>query len=55
MFAPRGERGALNLNPDYFLQLQRHPFCQYQKDRVSVWLEQFIQYCIDIAIEVTKV
>jgi esterase/lipase len=41
MSAPRGERGVLNLAPDYFLRLRHNPFYQYQKDRISSWLERW--------------
>ena len=43
MLSPRGERNVLNLNPDYFLRLRHNPFYDYQKDHISVWIEQFIQ------------
>jgi esterase/lipase len=41
MVAPRGERGVLNLSPNYFLRLRHNPFYQYQKDRISNWLDQW--------------
>ena len=41
MIAPRGERGVLNLSPNYFLRLRHNPFYQYQYERITEWLEQW--------------
>lgn len=38
--APRGERGVLSLGADYFLRLRYNPFYEYQKERISLWLDQ---------------
>jgi alpha-beta hydrolase superfamily lysophospholipase len=37
--APRGERGVLELTPDYFLRARHNPFFAYQAMHLSQWLE----------------
>ncbi len=37
--APRGERGVLELTPDYFLRARHNPFFAYQAMHLSKWLE----------------
>ncbi len=39
--APRGERGVLSLSADYFLRLRYNPFYEYQKNRISGWLDNW--------------
>jgi esterase/lipase len=41
MMSPRGERGVLNLSPNYFSRLRHNPFYQYQHKRITDWLGQW--------------
>ena len=38
--APRGERGVMQLNPDYFLRIRYNPFIVFQQRTLIEWLDQ---------------
>jgi hypothetical protein len=41
--APRGERGVMRLNAEYFLRMRYNPFFSFQQEHMIEWLDTIEQ------------